>query len=54
MILYHYFKNGDGRVELYNFKSDPFEQHDLADSAEEKAVLREAQAYLREQFRGQR
>jgi hypothetical protein len=40
---YHYIKNGDGREELYHFRLDPWEKHDVSASEESQRI--------REQFR---
>ncbi len=36
---YHYIKNGDGREELYDWKTDPGEERDLAASVEGRQIL---------------
>jgi arylsulfatase A-like enzyme len=35
----HYIRNGDGREELYDLESDPWESRDLAGSAEDRSTL---------------
>ncbi len=37
---WHYIRNGDGREELYDFKHDTEETHDLAGLADKAEVLR--------------
>lgn len=36
---WHYIRNGDGREELYDFRSDPLEQRDLSGTAEGRRTI---------------
>src|SRR4030095_12805330 len=36
---YHYIENGDGMAELYDFKQDPLEQCNIAQSTEGRRLL---------------
>jgi hypothetical protein len=38
---YHLIHNGDGGTELYDFESDPFELHNLANSEQATQILHE-------------
>ncbi len=40
----HYIRNGDGREELYDWRADPLEAHDLAQAPEHQAALHAARA----------
>jgi len=45
MDRWHYIRNGDGHEELYDFDTDPREEHDLATSPEQHEVLESLRAH---------
>jgi hypothetical protein len=46
---YHYILNGDGVEELFNYRTDPLEERNLASSPVERARLASFRALLRPQ-----
>jgi arylsulfatase A-like enzyme len=43
----HYIRNGGGREELYDYKKDPFEEHNLTEAPDRRAALERFRTCLR-------